>query len=36
MIDLQAQRAGVLKVAFTVTASHALAAIAGSRSSCTP
>jgi hypothetical protein len=34
MIDLQAQRAGVLTLAFTVTASHALAAIAGSRSSC--
>jgi hypothetical protein len=35
MIDLTAQRAGVLRLAFTVTAAHALAAIAGSRSSCT-
>ena len=34
MIDLQARTAGVLKLAFTVTASHALAAISGSRSSC--
>jgi hypothetical protein len=34
MIDLQAQKAGVLDLAFTLTASHALAAIAGSRSSC--
>ena len=35
MIDLQAHRSGVLTLAFTVTASHALAAISGSRSSCT-
>ena len=34
MIDLQAQRAGVLTLAFTVTASHAFAAFSGSRSSC--
>jgi hypothetical protein len=34
MIDLQASRPGVLTLAFTVTASHALAAIDGSRSSC--
>ncbi len=34
MIDLQAQRAGMVTLAFTVTASHAFAAIAGSRSSC--
>jgi hypothetical protein len=34
MIDLQARRSGVLNLAFTVTASHALAAISGSHSSC--
>ena len=34
MIELRAQQAGVLKLAFSLTASHALAAIAGSRSSC--
>lgn len=34
MIDLQARRPGVLTLAFTVTAAHALAAISGSRSSC--
>jgi hypothetical protein len=34
MINLEAQRSGVLTLAFKVTASHALAAISGSRSSC--
>jgi hypothetical protein len=34
MVVLRARRPGVLKLEFTVTASHALAAIAGSRSSC--
>jgi hypothetical protein len=34
MIDLHARRPGVLDLAFRVTAAHALAAIAGSRSSC--
>jgi hypothetical protein len=34
MVGLQAGRSGVLKLAFTVTASHAIAAISGSRSSC--
>jgi hypothetical protein len=34
MVVLDARRAGRLKLAFTVTASHALAAIAGSRSNC--
>ena len=34
MIDLQVRRSGVLNLAFTVTASHALAAISGSHSSC--
>ncbi|HZQ02698.1 MAG TPA: hypothetical protein VFA88_01625 [Gaiellaceae bacterium] len=34
MIELQNRRPGVLKLAFTVTASRALAAIAGSHSSC--
>ena len=34
MVVLDAQRAGVLKLAFRVTASHALAAMSGSRSSC--
>jgi hypothetical protein len=34
MVVLRARRAGVLKLAFTVTASHALAAISGSRSNC--
>ena len=34
MIGLQAGRSGVLKLAFTVTASHAIAAISGSRNSC--
>ena len=34
MIELRAQRAGKLDLAFNVTASRALAAIAGSRSSC--
>ena len=34
MVVLRAQRPGRLELAFTVTASHALAAISGSRSSC--
>ena len=34
MIDLQASRGGVVSLGFSVTASHALAAIAGSTSSC--
>jgi hypothetical protein len=34
MIDLVARRAGRLRLAFTVTAAHALAAISGSHSSC--
>jgi hypothetical protein len=34
MVELRARRAGVLELAFTVTASHALAAISGSRGSC--
>src|SRR5581483_3526517 len=34
MIELRNRRPGVLKLAFTVTASRALAAIAGSHSSC--
>ena len=34
MIDLRARRAGVLELAFRVTAGHALAAISGRRSSC--
>ena len=34
MINLKAQKAGALELAFTVTPSHALAAIAGRQSSC--
>jgi len=34
MVVLDARRPGKLKLAFTVTASHALAAIAGSHGSC--